>query len=126
MNGSDARLHHATLEITPGSVPEEASFWIAAGLVSVAAPEALGGGYTWFEGGGTQIHLMHVADPVVPVRGHVAIVAPDFEATVGRLRGAGFEVREGRELWGSARAKAITPAGHTVELMASPPPASAN
>lgn len=119
-------LHHVSFEVDPTLVPNESRFWVAAGFVSVPVPEALGGGYSWFEGGGTQIHLMHVADPVVPVRGHVAIVAPDFEATVGRLREAGFEVREGRELWGSARAKAITPAGHTVELLASPPPASAS
>ena len=118
-------LHHATLEIDPLSVGEESRFWTAAGFVPVPAPEALGEGYSWFECGGTQIHLVHVADPVVPVRGHVAIIAPDFEATVGRLREAGFEVREGRELWGAARAKATTPCGHTVELMASPPPAPA-
>lgn len=117
-------LHHVTLEVNPGSAREEASFWAAAGLAEVPVPEALGAGYTWFEREGSQIHLIEVADPVVPVRGHVAIVAPDFEATLERIREAGFEVREGRELWGSARAKAVTPAGHEVELMASPPPAS--
>jgi catechol 2,3-dioxygenase-like lactoylglutathione lyase family enzyme len=51
----------------------------------------------------------------------VAQVAPDFEATLQRLGEAGFEVREERELWGQRRAKVLTPAGHTVELMAAPP-----
>jgi hypothetical protein len=48
-------------------------------------------------------------------------VVADFEATVERLRAAGFEVKPGREHWGAARAKAIAPGGHTVELMAAPP-----
>jgi catechol 2,3-dioxygenase-like lactoylglutathione lyase family enzyme len=92
-----------------------------AGFRPVPLPQALGSGYTWFERGGTQIHLMETEDPVVPASGHVAVVAPDFDATVERLREAGFEVRPGRELWGEKRAKALTPAGHTVELMATPP-----
>lgn len=118
-------LHHTTLEVGAGAVREEISFWTAIGFSEVPVPATLGDGFTWFECDGTQIHLIEVVDPVVPVRGHVAIVAPDFEATVERLREAGFEVREGRELWGAARSKATTPCGHTVELMASPPPGSA-
>ena len=58
----------------------------------------------------------------MPERGHVAVVVPDFDLVVERLRGAGFEVRPGRELWGEKRAKATSPAGHVVELMAAPPP----
>ncbi len=118
-------LHHVSLEVDPATVADEGRFWTAAGFTEVPAPKALGEDYTWFERAGTQIHLMHVTDPVVPVRGHVAVVAPDFDVTLARLREAGFEPREGRELWGAARAKALTPAGHTVELMASPPPAVA-
>lgn len=114
-------LHHVALEVDPLSVSEEITFWTAVGFHEVPVPEALGGGYAWFEGGGTQIHLMHTDDPVVPARGHVAVVAPDFDATVDRLRAASFEVRPGRELWGEKRAKAVSPAGHKVELMAASP-----
>jgi hypothetical protein len=117
-------LHHVALEVGPDSVAGEISFWLAAGFVEVPAPEALGEGYTWLERGGIQIHLMHKADPAVPDRGHVAIVAADLDAVVARLRTGGFEVRAARELWGEKRAKALTPAGHTVELMAAPPPDS--
>jgi catechol 2,3-dioxygenase-like lactoylglutathione lyase family enzyme len=115
-------LHHVALEVEAARIPAERVFWTAVGFVQVPVPEALGEGYTWFERGGTQIHLMHSADPVVPGRGHVAIVVPDFEATMERLRDGGFQLRPGREIWGEPRVKVSTPAGHVVELMAAPPP----
>jgi hypothetical protein len=49
------------------------------------------------------------------------VVAPEFEATVSRLREAGFEVEGADELWGEARAFALMPSGGRVELMAAPP-----
>ncbi len=49
-------------------------------------------------------------------------MASDFEATVGRLRDAGFEVEAADELWGEPRAFAKLPGGHRVEIMAAPPP----
>jgi catechol 2,3-dioxygenase-like lactoylglutathione lyase family enzyme len=64
---------------------------------------------------------MHTDSPTVPPRGHIAIVAPDFEPTVARLREHGFEVELRREHWGAPRALALAPAGHRVELMAAPP-----
>ncbi len=115
-------LHHVALEVSADAVQEEKTFWTAVGFTEVPAPGALGQGYTWFERSGTQIHLVEVTEPVIPAIGHLAVVAPDFDSTIIRLKECGFEVREGRRLWGSGRAKAVTPAGHTVELMASPPP----
>jgi hypothetical protein len=109
------------MEVNKRTLSKELRFWTIAGFVQVAVPDVLGSGYAWFEREGTQIHLIAVDEPVVPVKGHAAIVAPELDLTVERLREAGFEVRNGRELWGAARAKAITPGGHTVELMASPP-----
>ena len=47
----------------------------------------------------------------------------DFlELTSQRLRDAGFEVEDTRQLWGADRAFAIAPGGHRVEIMAAPPP----
>ncbi len=103
------------------AVAGESAFWTAIGFREVAVPEALGDGYSWFEREGTQVHLIHRTEPAVPAEGHVAVVISDFEASVSRLRSLGFEVREGRELWGEPRAKATSPGGHTVELMAAPP-----
>ncbi len=114
-------LHHVALEIEHEAVAEERIFWTAIGFSEVPPPEALGEGYTWFESEGTQIHLVHRAEPVIPSAGHVAVVYADLETAVGRLRGLGYEVRQGRELWGEPRAKATSPGGHTVELMAAPP-----
>ena len=53
---------------------------------------------------------MAVGQPGEPSRrGHVAIVAPDFEATLARLGEGGFEVSETRNLWGARRARAGPP-----------------
>ena len=118
-------IHHVALEVTVDDLAAEARFWRALGFTEVPVPEALGDGYSWFEHGGTQIHLMQADEPVVPGRAHVALVTPDFEATVERLRGLGSEVRAGRELWGERRAKVTSPGGHTVEVMAGAPPPAA-
>ena len=64
---------------------------------------------------------MREEHPTVPERGHLALVVPDFEAALERLRGGGFETRPGREHWGAPRAHAIAPGGHRVELMSAPP-----
>jgi catechol 2,3-dioxygenase-like lactoylglutathione lyase family enzyme len=58
---------------------------------------------------------------VVPPSGHVAVVAPDYEATVAALRAAGHEVADRAQHWGAPRAFATAPGGHRVELMAAPP-----
>lgn len=114
-------LHHVALEVLPADAGADGRFWTAIGFEPVTPPEALGPGYDWFELDGTQIHLVHTADPVIPRGGHTAVVVRDFDAAVARLRELGFEVREGRQLWGEPRAKVALPSGHTVELMAAPP-----
>lgn len=115
-------VHHVALEVSPEGMADEGEFWIAAGFERVSAPEALGGGFDWYEREGTQIHLMETAEPAKPpTRGHVAVVAPDIDAAVARLDSGGFEVTESRPLWGERRVKAVTPAGYVVELMAAPP-----
>jgi len=116
-------LHHVTLEVIPTDLGRAAEFWAMVGFSQVDPPADLAAEYTWFERGGTQVHLMHSESPTVPERGHTAIVVPDFERTLERLEESGFEVAPKRERWGSARAEAIAPGGHRVELMASPPPA---
>ncbi len=119
-------LHHVALEVQPDRMAAEGEFWRAAGFSRVPAPEALGPGYDWYEREGTQIHLMETAEPAMPPsRGHIAVVAPDIERTLDRLEAAGFEATEGRRLWGERRAKATTPSGYVVELMAAPPASAA-
>jgi hypothetical protein len=113
-------LHHATLEVRPAELGRAAEFWVMVGFAPVSPPADLAAEYTWFERGGTQIHLAHTESPT-PGAGHIAIVVPDFERALERLRDSGFEVADKRERWDSRRAEAIAPGGHRVELMAKPP-----
>jgi len=118
-------LHHVALEISPEHLDADSRFWTLAGFEKVEVPEDLGDGFVWFEKGGTQIHLMPVDNPVIPSRGHIAVVARDFEETLSRLLEGGFEADERRQLWGQRRVKVTCPSGHYVELMAAAPSRSA-
>jgi catechol 2,3-dioxygenase-like lactoylglutathione lyase family enzyme len=117
-------LQHVSIEVAPGDKERMLAFWRVVGFEKVEAPEALGDYVDWVECAGTQIHLIYTEEATVPVLGHPAVVAPDFEETVARLRNAGFEFEESRQLWGARRGFAVAPGGQRVELMASPPPAS--
>ncbi len=114
-------LQHVSLEVPRDQVARTIEFWGLLGFGPSEAPEPIAPYVTWLAHEGTQIHLIHTDEATVPPLGHAAVVAPDFEASVKRLREAEFEVEEARELWGASRAFAIAPAGHRVELMASPP-----
>jgi hypothetical protein len=113
-------LHHVGLEVAPADIDGAAGFFELVGFERVEPPATLAE-YTWLERDGTQIHLMPTEEPTVPSRGHLALVAQDFDATVARLREAGFAVEPKREHWGQPRAMAIAPGGHRVELMAAAP-----
>jgi catechol 2,3-dioxygenase-like lactoylglutathione lyase family enzyme len=114
-------LHHVGIEIRRADVPRAVELFELLGFERVQPPAALADGFTWLQRGGTQVHLMHEEDPVVPPRGHLAVVVDDYEGTLARLREADFEVTPGREHWGAPRAHALAPGGHRVELMAAPP-----
>jgi catechol 2,3-dioxygenase-like lactoylglutathione lyase family enzyme len=113
-------LHHVGIEVAPAEVERAAELFELLGFERVEPPPTLSR-FTWLERGGTQIHLMPSESPVAAPEGHLAVVAPDFEATLERLREAGFEVEMRRPHWGAARALAHGPSGHRVELMAAPP-----
>jgi len=115
-------LHHVGIEVAPGDVEAAIGFFELIGFARVEPPATLRR-YAWLEREGTQIHLMPEEEPTVPAPGHLAVVAPDFEATVARLREHGFEVEPRREHWGAPRALVSAPGGHRVELMAAPPAA---
>ena len=116
-------LHHVSLEIPPEEADHSIEFWSLLGFEQVPAAEALGDSVRWLERNGTQIHLILTEAHTAPVLGHAAVVASDHAEAKQRLRDAGFEVEDARQLWGADRAFAIAPGGHRVELMAAPPPA---
>jgi catechol 2,3-dioxygenase-like lactoylglutathione lyase family enzyme len=114
-------LQHVGIELQPADVDRAVEFFELLGFERVEPPPALADGFTWLERDGTQVHLMHEEHPTVPARAHLAVVAPDLDATVARLHEHGFPTRPGREHWGAPRVHALAPGGHRVELMASPP-----
>jgi len=114
-------LQHVTLEVLPADIERSVEFWELLGFARVEPPPALAETFVWMERKGTQVHLERNPSPVVPPHGHAAVVVEDFDATVERLRAAGFDVTPGREHWDAPRAKALAPGGHVVELMAAPP-----
>jgi catechol 2,3-dioxygenase-like lactoylglutathione lyase family enzyme len=113
-------LHHVGIEIAPAEVERAAQLFELLGFERVEPPPSLAE-FTWLERAGTQVHLMPEEQPTAAPNGHLAVVAPDFEATVARLRESGFEVESRRPHWGAARASVTLPPGHRVELMAAPP-----
>ena len=114
-------IHHVALEIAEDQVEASLAFWALLGFERVPVPEGLIGATVWVERAGTQIHLMLLDDPVAPPEGHVAVVCEDYDATLERLRGSGFEPDPRREHWGASRSFVRGPGGHRVEVMAAPP-----
>lgn len=117
-------LHHVSIEVPPEEKERTLELWRLLGFERIDAPGPISEYVDWLEREGTQIHLIYSEAATVPVLGHCAVVAPDFEATMTGLREAGFEVEEHDQLWGERRAFTVGPAGHRVELMAAPPPRS--
>ena len=113
-------LHHVGIEIAPAELDRAAELFELLGFARVEPPPALAR-YVWLEREGTQVHLMPEERPTAPLRGHLAVVAPEYEATVARLRERGFAVERRRPHWGAARAIVHAPGGHRIELMAAPP-----
>lgn len=114
-------VHHVGIEVAPADLGRTVELLELLGFARVEPPPSLAEGFTWLERGGTQVHLLHEPSPTVPPRGHLALVAPDFDAALARLRAAGFEPEPRRSHWGAPRALVTAPGGHRVELMAAPP-----
>jgi hypothetical protein len=113
-------IHHVGIEVAPRDVEGAVGFFELLGFERIEPPPTLRE-FTWLQRAGTQVHLMPVEEPTVPLPGHLAVVVEDFEGTVARVGEAGFEIERKREHWGVPRALAIAPGGHRVELMAAPP-----
>jgi len=114
-------VHHAALETRPADADALVAFFALLGFEEVEPPPTLQGRTRWVQRGATQVHVLFTDDPVAPPSGHVAVVAPDYEATIAALRAAGHAVSDRAQHWGAARAFAAAPGGHRVEIMAFPP-----
>lgn len=115
-------IQHVTIEVRPADLGAVAAFLGLLGFEATPAPEGLRERADWVRRGDQQVHLLHVDEPDVPRAAHFAIVAGEgYAALLDRLRAAGHEVEDRPEYWGSPRAYVRSPAGHLVEVMASPP-----
>ncbi len=114
-------LQHVALEVREADADAEAAFWALLGFAEVTPPPGLAGTSRWVQRAGTQVHLLLTDDPVAPPRGHLAVLPDDYDATVTRLRDAGFDVEPREQHWGAPRAYVRGPGGHLVELMAQRP-----
>jgi catechol 2,3-dioxygenase-like lactoylglutathione lyase family enzyme len=115
-------LNHVAIEMPRALTDETVAFYELLGFSRVDPPESLLDVAAWVRDGEQTVHLLYVEDPVVPPRGHLAVVRPDYEATIARLQAAGHPFRHHEVHWGSPRGYATDPVGHTVEIMEFPPP----
>jgi catechol 2,3-dioxygenase-like lactoylglutathione lyase family enzyme len=119
-----AGIHHVALPVRRVDVEAEVAFWALLGFSVVEPPASLRGCATWVQApDATQVHLLYADEPAAP-GGHIAIVAPAFDATLTRLDAAGHTPEPRTPHWGAGRAYAHSPSGHLVELMAAPPSSS--
>jgi catechol 2,3-dioxygenase-like lactoylglutathione lyase family enzyme len=112
-------IQHVTHRIPRSRLQDCVSFYEILGFRQVQAPPGIAGRALWLQAeDGDQVHLMPGDDePTAPGEGHFALVEPDYEITLDRLRAAGHEVEPRREHWGSPRSYVRDPAGNLVELM---------
>jgi catechol 2,3-dioxygenase-like lactoylglutathione lyase family enzyme len=115
-------LQHVTLEVHREREDDCVGFYELLGFHRVEPPPSLADRAAWMQAGDVQVHLMWVEAPTTLPKGHIAVVAEDYERTTEALRAAGHEVEPRREHWGSPRSYVRDPAGTLVEVMAFPPP----
>jgi hypothetical protein len=75
-----------TLELRRERVEDCVAFYELIGFERVDPPESLRERAAWVQRGATQIHLLWVDDPVTLPSGHVAVVPPDYDVALERLR----------------------------------------
>jgi catechol 2,3-dioxygenase-like lactoylglutathione lyase family enzyme len=114
-------IQHVAIETPRDAVDAQVAFYALLGFERVEPPASLADRAVWVERRGTQVHLLLTDDPVVPPKGHVAVVAPDYEITLAALRDAGHDPEPRAEHWGAPRLFVRDPAGHRVEVMSRPP-----
>jgi catechol 2,3-dioxygenase-like lactoylglutathione lyase family enzyme len=115
-------IQHVALETARADAAAAEKFWRLLGFDPVDPPETLRDRAAWLQKGPTQVHLLWSDEPVAPPEGHVAVVLDDYDATIERLREAGYDVDPRRQHWGAPRAFVRAPGGHRVEVMAAAAP----
>jgi catechol 2,3-dioxygenase-like lactoylglutathione lyase family enzyme len=118
-------LHHIARNVPSAQIALCVEFYGLLGFEPVVPPSAVDKRATWLQSrDGAQIHLLE-DDTGAPERGHFALIQPDYDRTLERLRDAGHAPDPRREHFGAPRCHVRDPAGNLVELMAATPDISA-
>jgi len=115
-------INHVAIEMPRPLTEQTIAFYELLGFTRVEPPESLFDIAAWVRDGQQTIHFLYTDEPVVPPRGHLAIVRPDYEETIARLEAAGHPYERHEVHWGSPRGYATDPVGHRVEIMEFPAP----
>ena len=118
-------IQHVTHAIDRSQLDECVPFYELLGFRVVDPPPGMAGTATWLESTEPGAALTGPPDARGRVAGRAAgtfaLVCPDYDATIARLRAAGHDVDPRREHWGSPRPMSVTRPGTSIELMAYPP-----
>ncbi|MGA2413517.1 MAG: VOC family protein [Candidatus Sulfotelmatobacter sp.] len=88
------------------------------GMIEVPKPPALARrGGCWFESGGVQLHLGIEADFRPAKKAHPALRCRDYLGLSQRLRDAGIEITESRDIPGVRRCHVHDPFGNRIEFI---------
>jgi catechol 2,3-dioxygenase-like lactoylglutathione lyase family enzyme len=114
------RLDHVQLAMPIGGEAKARAFYCEVlGMQEVPKPPALAArGGLWLQSGGVAIHLGVEADFRPARKAHPALVCASYDALVAKLRAAGVEVREDREIAGVERCHIADVFGNRIELIA--------
>jgi catechol 2,3-dioxygenase-like lactoylglutathione lyase family enzyme len=111
---------HVQLGMPEGSEADARAFYVeACGMTELPKPEDLAKrGGAWFGSGGLQLHLGVEPDFRPSSKAHPALRCTDLDALTGRLRAAGYTVRDDTANPGVRRAFVFDPFGNRIELIA--------
>jgi catechol 2,3-dioxygenase-like lactoylglutathione lyase family enzyme len=110
-----AGVHHVSLNVGDAEVAGR-FYEETLGLARIERPD-FGFPGVWLDAGGTQIHLIEVADHVAPEGQHFAFRVDDLDGTCAALRDRGVEVSDPFPVPGAGRQAFLKdPSGNLIEL----------
>ena len=112
-------IDHVQLAMPAGGEEQARRFYgDSLGMIEIPKPAELAKrGGCWFESGGVQIHLGVEADFRPARKAHPALRCSQYPELLDRLRQAGIEVTEARDIPGVRRCHIHDPFGNRIELI---------
>ncbi|MGD0570940.1 MAG: VOC family protein [Candidatus Sulfotelmatobacter sp.] len=112
-------IDHVQLAMPAGEEQKARAFYAGVlEMTELPKPEELAKrGGCWFESGGAQLHLGVESDFCPAKKAHPALRCRNYEGLVKRLREAGIEVTEPRDIPGVSRCHVHDPFGNRIEII---------